>query len=238
MVSFVWFDIGYTLLYMQRETTYAEALRRFGHEVPLEAIRRAFHLTDKRFMREHPGVFLKPREVYMPWYLGEMNHGLGVSVDVCALDACWEEIKRTVRPYWLPYPEAPAVLERLRAAGLGCGVISNWDASAREVLRTAGLIGYFEPIVISSEVGVSKPDPAIFRLALAAVGEEPGRCLYVGDNYYDDALGGRRAGMEVLIVNRYGRLGVEEITDCPIIADLNAVVDHVARRNGAAAAAG
>lgn len=234
MVSFVWFDIGYTLLYMQRETTYREALRRFGCEVPLEELRRAFHVTDKHFMRAHPGAFLKPRRVYMPWYLGQMNFTLGIAVDVCALDACWEEIKREVRPYWLPYPEAPAVLERLKRAGVGCGVISNWDESAREVLRTAGLIGYFDPIVISCEVGASKPDPAIFRAALTRAGADPARSLYVGDNYYDDAVGSRRVGMEALIVNRFGRLGVEEITDCRIIADLNAVVEHVARRNGGA----
>ena len=65
-VSFVWFDIGYTLLYMQRETTYQQALRKLGVDVPLEDIEREFHLTDKLFMREYPGIFLKPREVFMP----------------------------------------------------------------------------------------------------------------------------------------------------------------------------
>ena len=37
-VSFVWFDMGYTLLYMQRETTYQQALRNFGIEIPLDGI--------------------------------------------------------------------------------------------------------------------------------------------------------------------------------------------------------
>ena len=59
-VSFVWFDMGYTLLYMQRETTYQLALRNFDIEVPLADIEREFHLTDKLFMREYPGFFLEP----------------------------------------------------------------------------------------------------------------------------------------------------------------------------------
>jgi putative hydrolase of the HAD superfamily len=238
MVSFVWFDIGYTLVYMQRETTYQQALARFGRQVPLADIHRAFHLTDKFFMREFPGAFLNPREVYMPWYLGQMNHGLGVALDVCALDACWEEIKKDVKPYWLPYENTREVLEILKRESIGLGVISNWDPSARDVLRQSNLIDLFDPIVISSEVGHSKPDPAIFETALARAGVDPGACLYIGDNYYDDALGSRRVGMEALIINRYGNLGVEEISDCTFIADLSQAVAHVAERNGRAGRAG
>jgi putative hydrolase of the HAD superfamily len=222
---------------MQRETTYQEALRRFGKDVPLEDIRRAFHVTDKVFMREHPGAFLNPRGVYMPWYLGQMNYGLGIAIDVCALDACWEEIKKGVRPYWLPYEKTHEVLETLKRDSIGLGVISNWDPSARDVLRESKLIEFFDPIIISCEVGASKPDPAIFRTALERAGVEPDACLYIGDNYYDDALGSRRIGMDALILNRYGKLGVEEITDCPIISDLSQVITHIARRNGKAAPA-
>ena len=92
-VSFVWFDIGYTLLYMQRETTYQQALRDFGIEVPLADIEKEFHLTDKLFMREYPGFFLKPREVFMPSYLGIMNYHLKISLNVCELDAHWESVR-------------------------------------------------------------------------------------------------------------------------------------------------
>jgi hypothetical protein len=69
-VSFIWFDLGYTLVYMQRETTYQQALKNFGIDVPLADIEKEFHLTDKLFMREYPGFFLEPREVFMPSYLG------------------------------------------------------------------------------------------------------------------------------------------------------------------------
>ncbi len=77
-ISFVWFDIGYTLLYMQRETTYQKALREFGIDVPLEDIEIEFHLTDKLFMREYPGFFLTtPGSIHarLPWY-NELSHGI------------------------------------------------------------------------------------------------------------------------------------------------------------------
>jgi putative hydrolase of the HAD superfamily len=168
----------------------------------------------------------------MPWYLGHMNFRLGVRADVCALDACWEVIKKDVHPYWLPYETSHAVLDALKREAIGLGIISNWDQSARDVLREAGLIDYFDPIVISCEVGHTKPNPAIFKTALALAGVKPDSCLYVGDNYYDDALGSRALGMEALIINHFGRQGVEEIGDCPVLGDLSEVLSHVTQRNG------
>jgi putative hydrolase of the HAD superfamily len=94
-------------------------------------------------------------------------------------------------------------------------------------LNRAGLIGYFDHLVISCEVGCKKPDARIFNLALAKAGVNGRECLYVGDNYYDDALGSRKVGMQSLIINRFGLLGVEEITDCPIIKDISEIFDYL-----------
>ena len=220
-VSFVWFDIGYTLLYMQREITYRQALKELDQKVALEDIEREFHLTDKLFMREYPGIFMKPRKVYMPTYLGLMNYRLGLSVDVCKLDDCWEEIKQNIDPYWLAFEGVREVLDELKRRSIRMGIISNWDWTARDILTAAGLIDYFDPIVISAEVDCNKPDARIFELALEKAGIPAHQCLYIGDNYYDDALGSRKAGMEALIINRFGKLGVEEIEDCPVISHLS-----------------
>ena len=113
-VSFVWFDIGYTLLYMQREVTYQQALMELGHEVALDDIEREFHLTDKLFMREYPGLFLKDRSVFMPSYLGIMNYRLGLSLNVCELELWWDEIKKNINSYWLPFDGVKEVLAELK----------------------------------------------------------------------------------------------------------------------------
>jgi len=231
-ISFVWFDIGYTLLYMQRESTYQMALREFGVDVPLEAIEKEFHLTDKMFMREYPGIFLKPREVYMPSYLGIMNYRLEVNVNVCELDARWETIKKEVDRYWLAFDGVTEVLNKLKRDSIGLGIISNWDGTARDILSREGLIDYFDPIIISAEVGCSKPARRIFNLALQTAAANAGECIYVGDNYYDDALGCRKVGMHAVIINRFGSLGVEEITDCPIISDISEVLPLLAHAGG------
>jgi putative hydrolase of the HAD superfamily len=226
-VSFVWFDIGYTLLYMQREVTYQQALKEFGHEVALEDIEREFHLTDKLFMREYPGIFLKEKEVYMPSYLGLMNYRLGLSLNVCELDICWEEIKKDTDRYWLPFGGVKEVLTELKQMSVGLGVISNWDCTARDVLTASGLIDFFEPIVISCEVDCIKPDARIFEIALQKAAVPASNCIYIGDNYYDDAVGSRKVGMDALILNRFEKLGVEEIEDCPIISRLSDMFTYI-----------
>ena len=208
-ISFVWFDIGYTLLYMQRETTYQKALRKFGIDVRLADLEKEFHLTDKLFMREYPGFLLQPRKVYMPAYLGILNYRMGLSVNLCELDTCWE------------------VLLELKRRSIGLGVISNWDCTARDILSSAGLSEFFDPLIISCEVNCTKPDSRIFNLALQKASAEARRCFYVGDNYYDDCLGSRKVGMNALIINRFGSLGVEEIEDCPIIHQLSDIFDYI-----------
>ena len=226
-VSFVWFDMGYTLLYMQRETTYQQALKNFGIEIQLEDIEKGFHLTDKLFMREYPGFFLGPREAFMPSYLGIMNYRLGIGLDVCELDACWEAIKAKMDNYWLPFDGVSDVLAALKRESFGLGIISNWDYTARDILRAAGLIDCFNPIIISCEVDCSKPDPAIFNLALRTAAVSARDCIYVGDNYYDEALGSQNVGMPTQNINRFGSLGVEEIKDCPIISDISEIFNFL-----------
>jgi putative hydrolase of the HAD superfamily len=218
--SFIFFDIGLTLLSPRGAAAYQEVLRGLGFHVELEAIERAFHLEDKRFMREFPGVFGNPHYSPMPWFLGCVNYRLGVRTDLCAAAALWRERQQRDGPYWVPLPEAREVLTELRRRGFGLGVISNWDPNARDLLAGHGLAEFFDPIVISSEVGSEKPAPGIFRIALERAGMHGEQCLYVGDNYYDDAVGCRRVGMRAVIINRYGRLGTEEIADCDFISGL------------------
>ena len=66
-------------------------------------------------------------------------------------------------------------LARLRGAGLRLGVVSNSDGRVEEALEAAGLRDYFDVVVDSALAGVEKPDPAIFRAALEALGVAAGR---------------------------------------------------------------
>jgi HAD superfamily hydrolase (TIGR01549 family) len=85
-------------------------------------------------------------------------------------------------------PDVAPTLAALAGAGIRIGVISDIHFDLRPVFAAAGLAGYVDSYVLSYEHGVQKPDPAIFRIALAELGVEPGAALMVGDRSgYDGA---------------------------------------------------
>ncbi len=119
-------------------------------------------------------------------------------------------------------PEAEGVLRRLRAEGMGAGVISNSNGSVRQILEELGLARYLDFVLDSAVVGVEKPDPRIFGLALAAARVRPEEAVYIGDLYSVDVLGARRAGLAAILLDPGGVWGSR---DCPVAKSLSEAVD-------------
>ena len=102
------------------------------------------------------------------------------------------------------YPEVPAALAGLRAAGVRLGIVSNWDVSLHDVLERTELRALVDTVVISAELGVGKPDPAIFRAALDRLGATAADAMHVGDSVEHDVEGARAAGLRAILVARNG----------------------------------
>lgn len=118
-------------------------------------------------------------------------------------DAYFEELySEFTRPgVWELFPEVPRVLQTL-APRLTLGIVSNFDARLRVILRQFGLLPCFKEIVLSSEVGVDKPDRAIFMFALERLGLAPREVCYVGDDPKLDWEAAERAGLRVFRLDR------------------------------------
>jgi putative hydrolase of the HAD superfamily len=101
-----------------------------------------------------------------------------------------------------PYPEVPGVLEELGRMGVARVVVSNWDVSLHGVLARTGLAPLLDGAVISAQEGVAKPDPAIFRRALAVAGVAAGEAVHVGDTAEVDIAGALAAGVRAIHVER------------------------------------
>jgi putative hydrolase of the HAD superfamily len=101
-------------------------------------------------------------------------------------------------------------LHALRALGVQLAVVSNADGTVERQLRDDG-VGQVGPgagvefaIVLDSRaVGVAKPDPAIFRLALDALGTAPEHTLHIGDTPAADVDGARAAGIHPVLVDPF-----------------------------------
>ncbi|MGD9736995.1 MAG: HAD family hydrolase [Solirubrobacterales bacterium] len=102
------------------------------------------------------------------------------------------------------YPDVPAWLAVLRAAGLKLAVVSNWDVSLSEVLQRVGIAELLDCVVTSAAVGAAKPDPAPFERALECLGLRPEEVVHLGDSPELDLPGAEAAGIEAVLISRPG----------------------------------
>jgi putative hydrolase of the HAD superfamily len=99
-------------------------------------------------------------------------------------------------------PEAPVVLSAL-AETRTLALISNFDhpPHVHRILRETGLASFFKAIVVSGEVGIKKPDPGIFRIALKRTGLQAEEVVYIGDTQ-EDVDGAKAAGIRPILIAR------------------------------------
>lgn len=117
-------------------------------------------------------------------------------------------------------------LDALHDRGIALAVVSNWDCSLPDVLESLGIHDRFQAIVVSAIERVAKPDPALFRRALAAVGARADEAVHCGDLPDVDGAGAATAGVEAVIIDRDGRqAGVA----CRTIGSLAELVDYPTR---------
>jgi putative hydrolase of the HAD superfamily len=106
---------------------------------------------------------------------------------------------------------------------LKLGIVSNFDSRVYTVMRSLGILSFFDAITISSESGFAKPDPRIFEAATRSLSVSPSRTLLVGDNPRDDVEAGNRAGLNAVLVDRYGSYpdrGLRRIASLREVIDL------------------
>jgi putative hydrolase of the HAD superfamily len=111
-----------------------------------------------------------------------------------------------------PFPDVAEVIASLRRRNIQLGLITNGgSAMQRAKIQALGLGADLSVVVVSEELGLEKPDPAIFRHALSALGCAPERAWFVGDHPDIDVRGAARAGLTGFWV----RTGVEIQADPP-----------------------
>lgn len=94
-------------------------------------------------------------------------------------------------------------LRQFAERGFRLGIVSNFAPTLRAILADKGIDHYFDPIVVSTEVGLEKPNPAIFRLALERAGLQAADVLYVGDHEQNDIWAPNQVGIDAVRIKRY-----------------------------------
>jgi len=117
--------------------------------------------------------------------------------------AVWERLadrRRSGHVLWSePVRGARVLIDRLRGAGIAAVVVTNSDGHGEENLRASGFADI--PVIDSSVVGVAKPDPGIFEIALARAAQLAGapilaaEAVHIGDTLTTDIAGAHAAGI-------------------------------------------
>lgn len=118
------------------------------------------------------------------------------------IDVLWEAHQR-VGLWTVPIQGGPETVRELRRRGYRVGVVSNAEGRVERDLDGAGYDGLFETVVDSHVVGVEKPDPRIFGIALERMQAEPGQAVYLGDVPSVDVAGARASGIRPILLDRH-----------------------------------
>lgn len=212
-LRWIFFDAGNTLIGLNYRFL-LEALARRGFRVDELTLRRAERAARRdldRAILERWNEGSLPRtgwieeQVWRRFWRQALEMAGAVPYDAEDLVGAVLEVTRPASSWDRVEESTPAMLGTLAERGYRLGIISNSNGSLRAHLARIGLSHSFELILDSSEVGVEKPHPEIFRLALEqAGGVEAERALYVGDVYAIDVLGAAGAGMHAILFDPLG----------------------------------
>ena len=228
MIKGILFDLGSTLLEFRGEWT--EVIAHGAQEQVDFFLARGLELDREAFVTRH-------RELIMTFIEKGQQDWIEYSSDKALRMALAEfgypdlppslidESLKTLYAYsetlWRPFPDTVATLDALRDRGYKMAIISNArDASnVNRLIDDHHLRPWFDPILVSSEFGVRKPNPRIFHAVLDEWGIGPGEAVMVGDMLGADVLGAKNAGMRSVLATMQAGRGANDAHLDTIVPD-------------------
>jgi HAD superfamily hydrolase (TIGR01662 family) len=115
-----------------------------------------------------------------------------------------DKMYAVTQDHWLIEEDALSTLDILRGQGYRMGILSNagYDRDVQTLVTRTGLRPYFDQIITSAAVGIRKPHPRIFRIAMDSFHSNPTQTLMIGDTLGADILGAFNAGLPSIWVKR------------------------------------
>ena len=206
----VFFDAGETLVHPHPTFAdlFAQTLRTQGYDVSPETVRERGHVVFDRFRsaaRANDLWTTSPERSRRFWH--DVYRDFVAELGIADADGLLDVLYGTFTDLanYRAFEDVPAVLRRLRDAGLVLGVISNFEEWLERLLDQLGVRSYFSVAVVSGVEGVEKPDRRIFELAMDRAGVTPEVSVYVGDNPEFDVGPALAAGMYPVLLDRRQR---------------------------------
>ena len=250
MITTLLFDLGGTLHSAKRtpdsETRFADHLiRRLSDygivlDTTPEALSQSLRKNAEAY--KHRGELdyteLKQPVIWNEYYLKEFHIGEERLAPIAEELSFLYDYIRLVN---MRKPHLKETIEALHAMGVRMGIVSNIISTSLvpHVLNEYGIAQYMECIVMSSDVGIRKPDPRIFDVALEKMGVTAAETGYVGDTISRDVLGARNANLGLVVRINNPSIAHRDVAfqgaDAPqadaVIEDLYELVDLLKKVN-------
>lgn len=237
MIKAVFFDLYGTLAGFKpsRHELQAQACADFDLEVTPKGILLGYAAADA-YMSEQNAISpvrlrdSREQDKFFANYERLVLRGDGIDVkDTLALKI-FRRLNRV--PYELStFDDVVPTLQALRRLSLRLGLISNIARDIVKLTKNLGLTCLLDITVTSTEIGVEKPHPKIFRAALAKVGANPEEALHVGDQPSSDVDGALGTGIRPVLIDRDGTH--KYFDRCSRIENMNVLPRLVRRWNQA-----
>jgi len=217
-VKFIFFDVGNTLLFPDRETIHRPLTQR-GIRIDPERLRD----LERRIKNEFDALMMKDGHDHGFWmmFYTQLLKEIGLHdhrvrdelVTSIRNSANWNQILPGTRE------ELQKIAKRYQIA-----VISNADGRIDQVLGRCDIADCFLTITDSGNVGREKPHPEIFRQALASLNAAPEESLYIGDVYSVDYLGATGAGLRAILMDVSGAYREKGVPRVESLVELRAAL--------------
>ena len=202
-------DAGFTLLAPRQRL--GDALRgllaEHGREVTDEEVHAAWEVADRWFWDDYNragnDTWGNDAKIDAAWrqYHSLMLGELGMTEKRGELIETILEAQYAPES-WELHPDVLPAMHELRGMGMRLGIVSDWGSNLLPIVDGLGLGSELDFVIASGAEGISKPDPALFRLAAARLAVAPGASLMVGDSYRADVVGAQSAGMDGILLRR------------------------------------
>lgn len=235
-IEVVSFDLDGTLIdsgTAWRDGFVAPFLRLAARYPALHALGEPAYVHDHVFQPVLMAIWERVRGEWSPDYVRDGWRALlerHATRDDAAADAAYEEYEATWPGLMRLFEESLHVLQAVQARFPMILLTNGNTAHQRMKIEAHDLARWFRHVVVSEEVGLVKPDPAIFVHALAPLGTRPEAAVHIGDMRSQDIAGARAAGWQSAWVNRRGAPADDEHEPDAEIRSLRELLDLLGLR--------
>jgi FMN phosphatase YigB (HAD superfamily) len=203
-IEAVFLDVGNTLrIVIKDEAFMAQARQQLAELTGTQMSTDAFiELLEQRYQvlrkqAKEKLIEASEKEMWTKWMLPDFP-----AEKIAPLSGKLTRLWRDCDGRRVPREDVKATVIELSKRGYLLGIIANTitETEIPDYLEEYGLTKYFKTVVLSSKVGIRKPDPEIYWEAARRIGVAPAKCVYVGDNPVRDVEGTRAAGYGMFIL--------------------------------------